>query len=320
MAIFKKHQKSMDNLIKSFFKSRFNKKLKIFLIGIFCFTCFITSYYLKNENIILDHKRAAVFAAYNKEGVIPDYVVYYLKNLKTITDVIVFVSDNEIQSSEIKKIKPYITFSITKPHGEYDFGSYKRGFFYLKNKGILNKIDEIIFCNDSTYGPIFPFEDVFNSMKRKQNIDFWGLTVNTEIKPHIQSFFYVFKKNVFLSDSFQNFMSLIKKEMNGWAVTLKYEVEFTAYLKKQGFNYTSFVPLVKKPPHKNPYITVLKYGMPLVKIKLINGFYNEESPIFVMNLIRHFNPQLFSLIIKNQTNGHIYLKKRPYSILFKIKK
>ena len=37
-------------------------------------------------------KRAAVFAHYDKDKIIDDYVIYYLKSLKEIFDNIVFVS------------------------------------------------------------------------------------------------------------------------------------------------------------------------------------------------------------------------------------
>ena len=49
-------------------------------------------------------KVLAIFASYDKLNQIPDYVVYYLKELKKVSDTI-FVSDNEFSQDELEKIE-----------------------------------------------------------------------------------------------------------------------------------------------------------------------------------------------------------------------
>lgn len=122
-------------------------------------------------------KRAAVFAHYNQKGDIEDYVVYYLKNLKSCVQTLVFVSDGEIRKEELRKIQAYADKIIVKNHGEYDFGSYKSGYLFLKENNKLELFDELIFANDSCYAPLFSFEKFFKIMSAK-NADFWGNTQN----------------------------------------------------------------------------------------------------------------------------------------------
>ena len=74
-------------------------------------------------------RRAAVFAHYDKDRIIDDYVIYYLKSLKEIFDNIVFVSCLEIPKEEIAKLDGIADYVICENHNEYDFGSYKRGYF-----------------------------------------------------------------------------------------------------------------------------------------------------------------------------------------------
>lgn len=120
-------------------------------------------------------KRVVVFAHYDKNNKIDDYVAYYLKSLKEVGCEVVFVSCCELDNSEIEKVKDYVIHSICEKHDEYDFGSYKRGFLYLKN--FLNVYDELVFANDSCYGPIYPISEVFANME-KEDCDFWGITKN----------------------------------------------------------------------------------------------------------------------------------------------
>lgn len=82
-------------------------------------------------------KNCAVFAAYSADGTVSDYVIDYLRALKEIAPNIVYVTDNPIPESEIAKLRPYVNHLIARRHGEYDWGSYKRGFAWLKRQKAL---------------------------------------------------------------------------------------------------------------------------------------------------------------------------------------
>lgn len=88
-------------------------------------------------------KRTAVFAHYDKNNLIQDYVVYYLSELKKCAEKIIFVSDSDVLPEELKKIEGIVEQSIIGRHGEYDFGSYKRGFLYAKENNLLTCLLQI---------------------------------------------------------------------------------------------------------------------------------------------------------------------------------
>lgn len=228
-----------------------------------------------------DKKRIAIFAHYDKDKVIDDYVIYYLRALKEICETIIFVSDCDLQASEIEKISD-IAKVIAQPHGEYDFGSYKRGFIFALGNNILNDIDECIFANDSCYGPFHPIKSIFETMDEK-NCDFWGITRNETgfykqgnkylkcKSPHIQSYFLVFKKNVFLSETFINFIKSIKKEEKKQDIIINYELQFSKILELEGFKSESFV---QNNIHESNLMilrwkeAILKYNLPFLKCSL----------------------------------------------------
>lgn len=196
-------------------------------------------------------KRIAIFAHYSKDNKIDDYVIFYLKELKKVAESIIFVSDSNIEEKELDKIKEYTIKSIAKHHGEYDFGSYKRGYIYALENKLLSNYEELIFTNDSCYAPLFPFTEMFNTMSYKP-LDFWGASQNgwknkySNIPPHIQSFFIVFKNNVFNSDYFMDFINSIKKQDTKHQIVLKYEIGLTTFLEKHNLSWDVYSQISKK--------------------------------------------------------------------------
>ena len=59
--------------------------------------------------------------------------------------------------------------------------------------------------------------------------DFWGVTQNTEFTPHIQSYFVVFKPNVFLAEPFHDYFAAVKMQDEVSKVVLSYEVPMAEY-------------------------------------------------------------------------------------------
>ncbi|MDR1026824.1 MAG: hypothetical protein LBL46_00190 [Rickettsiales bacterium] len=78
-------------------------------------------------------KRLFIFAGYDAEGRVQDYVVRYASALGALGDVI-FYMDNDAAAGELDKIRavPGVIFAGAERHKEYDFGSYKRGYQYAR--------------------------------------------------------------------------------------------------------------------------------------------------------------------------------------------
>ncbi len=219
--------------------------------------------------------RIAVFAHYDKDSVIEDYVVYYLKELKKIANIVVFVSDCDLADVELQKISGIADKSIAKKHGEYDFGSYKRGYQYLKESRLLADCEELIFANDSCFGPLVSFKEIWNEMDTR-NCDFWGITQyeDTSTKLHVQSYFLVFRKTVVNSPVLDHFMNSVKHENCKMDVIKKYEIGLSQILMKNDFAMQTFCTYDISPEVAN--IAYLLYRFPRVFVKTMlvkNNFY-----------------------------------------------
>ncbi len=263
--------------------------------------------------------KVAIFAHYDKKNKIEDYVVYYLEELKKIANNIIFVSDSDIDSRELQKISHITSHNIVGKHGEYDFGSYKRGFLYIYENNLLNNYDELIFANDSCFGPFFSFEKLWDKMSKKE-CDFWGTNENKlEFNPHIQSFFMVFKKQIFTSEVFINFIENIKKETSKQAIILNYEVGLNKLLIQNGYKYSTYdknrisrkissyirddkdIILIKK--------AAFNAENPKLSKKLCQKLYEKHKFVYPISLIENYTENNVKLTFKNFINTQITLLK-----------
>ncbi len=212
--------------------------------------------------------KIAVFAHFDKNNIIDDYVTYYLKHLKEIVNKIIFISDSFLCEEELEKISGIVGLYQAKPHGMYDFGSYKIGTELIKNP---EDYDELIWCNDSCFGPLSPFGPIFEKMENTE-CDFWGLTENYEINYHIQSYFIVFRKKVFLSECFKEFFKSICPEKNKLKIVKKFEVGLSEKLINEGFKSKVCFPSNNSNPVNHTLVNwyyLLKAGHPLLKTSLL---------------------------------------------------
>ncbi len=206
---------------------------------------------------IKSNKNAVVFAMHNNNAILDDNLIKYLTELRKYAGYIVLSADHPIIPEESDKVKNLVDAIIFKKHDEYDFGSYKRGYSLLKNMGILNDINNLLFINDSVVFVGNSLEQVFNELKQK---DFYGVTQHlfgfiknhkNQVEygwgyaPHIQSYFVSFSKNIFKNDWFDRFVNNIKKEKIKEDIIFNYEMGLSKLILSKGFKQASFYPEIK---------------------------------------------------------------------------
>ena len=253
-------------------------------------------------------RRLAVFASYSSDGVLPPQVMPYLNGLKEVAETIVVVCDNDLLPSEVSKLKSLSTHVITGRHEEYDFGSYKRGIAWARETGQLAKIDNLILCNDSCFGPINSFEPMFNTMDARDH-DFWGVTDSHQFSYHLQSYFLVFSPKVFNSTAYNVFFSEVKKQANVQEVIMNYELGLTKTLVEAGFKVDTVVGNNFKSLHPNdisyanlsvfPFYTIER-GSPLLKVKAMQFPHTcVDGPNRVLRWLKQHDTNLYTAIVSD---------------------
>ncbi|MDR2601956.1 MAG: rhamnan synthesis F family protein [Spirochaetaceae bacterium] len=247
--------------------------------------------------------RILYFVHYNKYGSLAGYVLYLLKNIRSLYSRIVFISNSPLSREDNDAVSEFCGLVLQRKNEGYDFSAWKEG---MLNDGwdSLSQYDSVTLMNDTCFGPIFDLKDVYLDMEQKDS-DFWGLTnhknnkdliwVNDKpIPEHIQSYFMCFKKNVFFSGAFRNFWEKVECK-DYWHVIREYEIGLTVLLRKAGFKYSVFYDTTayKENVSMKQVGLCLKHKVPFIKIKSFSLF---SYPRYIVNFIKNNTNYPVSLI------------------------
>ena len=196
-------------------------------------------------------KRMGLFVFFDKDNIVDDYVLYLLEDISKQLDGMVILSNSKLPDNEKAKLEKYCFKYVERQNYGLDAGALCE---YFRNNNDYEDYEEIVYFNDTYFAPLYSFKKVFDVMDKKE-CDFWGLTTNgpeidgwgaceTPYFPrHVQSFFIVFRRNLFMSDTFQNYWKKYDYEhMNTFVdVVSKHEIKFTQYLVDHGFKYDWYI-------------------------------------------------------------------------------
>lgn len=240
---------------------------------------------LGSTQILPAKRRICFFAGFNADGIIHEYVVYYISQLADICDVH-YLADCEMGDGQLEKLAPYVKSARGYRHEKYDFGSWQELASQMGWSSI-ETYDELILCNDSCYGPLSPLSRLFETMESK-DIDFWGMTESSELLTrHLQSYFLVFRNNVIRSGILKQFFSGVRKQQIFWNYVVKYEIFITQMLVNAGFKFEAYLKTKSAINATTfPMTIVGGFNFPFIKIKsFTNPETNLNEPIDGLELL-----------------------------------
>lgn len=192
-------------------------------------------------------RQLALFVHWDKNNIIEEYVVTYVRALSEIGIEVAFISNCQISVAELQKVKKFTTDIFTRENLGMDFGAWK---YAHRKLGVerIQSYDELIFANDSCLAPMFPFSEMFQRMSSKP-CDFWGVTRHSAttigsraVPNHLQSYFLVLKNRVVKSRAFIDFMEQIDDQSNSYDdIIYNSEAQFTKTLCDAGFAYAVYL-------------------------------------------------------------------------------
>jgi len=201
--------------------------------------------------------RVLFYAHYNKLHHLEDYVVYQLQRIRPIFDKVVFISNTPISTMDQARLAEFTDRLIQRQNVGFDFAAWRDG---MNDFGWdeLAQCDQVTVMNDTCFGPLFDFGQVYDKMQAK-DVDFWGMTSNIALTDllvdssgkvifapaHIQSYYMTFNSSVVSSPVFRAFWSGIKDFTDVLDVITNYEIRLTELLAANGFTYDSYYDAVK---------------------------------------------------------------------------
>lgn len=258
-------------------------------------------------------KRICLFAGYDQDGLIDDYVIKIIKELAKHSDIY-YLADSNIPREELEKINPYVKQSWAFRHGEYDFGSYMRLCRYLVGWETIRQYDELLLVNDSSY-LIDNLDNLFQKMNHT-SCDWWGLQATKGISAtkenlsnqfkekipftdiltthlgnyeqdevydfHIGSYFLAFRSPLLKENSpLEQVINNVEKERGKKNLILSYEIGLTRHLVQKGYKPATFINSLYPfhPVYTKNHFQLIKDGFPFFK-----RFFLTENHYFVPEL------------------------------------
>ena len=236
-------------------------------------------------------KRLGIYFFYDKDGIVDDYVPYYLSKLKPFCKELCVVVNKPLSKSGEQKLYAVTDKLIIRDNIGFDSCAYKEA---IESYGYdtLKLYDELILCNFTCYGPVFPFSEMFSKME-KSDCDFWGISryprienkricdqQETDYVPeHIMSFFMGIRKKMLSSRTFKKYWDNLKVATNYAEAVAFNELLFTPYFEKHGFKSDTFIsPELNKKFRENGATFTpcdfLKVRCPIVKRR---AFFTDYS-------------------------------------------
>ena len=249
--------------------------------------------------------RMAIFIFYDRQGIVDDYVPYFLKKLQPFLNNLTIVANGELVAEGNKKLSPITKNIFVRENIGYEPGAIKDVLFKFYGMSEILKYDELLICNDTFYGPFFNLREVFDKMD-KTRCDFWGITE--------QSYFYNIKKNLLHSEHFKSFFENLTLPKNTTQAVKNYEIKMSQNFLKAGFSYESFINIedfIEENTNKNfnysfvMPMDLLKKKYPLIKKKAFFCSNNEtflqggEQSGYLMRFIKDYTKYPQEIIWQN---------------------
>jgi len=232
-------------------------------------------------------RRLGIFVFYDKEGVVDTYVTYLLKSIAAFLEDLVIVCNGTVSSEGKKLLAEFSDEIYVRENRGYDAMAYKLAMTDYCGWDRVLQYDEVLLFNDTFFGPLYPFEELFSSMETRE-CDFWGMTYHAEavdyfygtneiLPAHVHTYFSAYRRRVLESRTFQDYWNKFDSTLWFFSDVVRHEQFFTQYLENAGFSWDTYVDAAEynsEEPGSNfnhyyyiAYELIRDYRCPIIKRK-----------------------------------------------------
>jgi rhamnosyltransferase len=101
-----------------------------------------------------------IFAHYDRDGIVDQHVLHYLKALKDCGFATVFVTASPIDEASRTEVGRHCIDCIERENVGHDFGSWPAGLARWRDR----VSGRLLLANDSVYGPLLPLKPQLDRM------------------------------------------------------------------------------------------------------------------------------------------------------------
>ena len=219
-----------------------------------------------------------VLAGYASTGVLSAATQRWIAALHSISHRMVMVFDqNQLLTPPACVENNSSVHLICEKHGAYDFGSYRRGLAFAEQQGWLTDASHVLLCNDSVVGPFGDFESFMEPMLSSED-SLWGISESYLYRPHLQSYFLLMSRDLFLCHAIQKFFKAVVVQPSRHDVIQSYELGFSKIVLEEGFSWqVAFKAGEMSDPMSGEIVgnmtsyplLMLRKNVPLIKVKAL---------------------------------------------------
>lgn len=232
--------------------------------------------------------RLGIFVFYDKQGIVDRYVEYLLEGLKDYLSRLVIVCNGLITEMGRECLAKYSDEIYVRDNTGYDAMAYKLALTSYVGWDDVDEFDEILLFNDTFYGPIYPFSEMFEKMDREQ-CDFWGITCERKFNDyvfgsdsvtptHVHTYFCVYRKSAVMNMAFKEYWNNFDSTEWFFSDVCRHEMTFTKVLEDEGLTWKTYVELPMyhsddmldasvNPYYSLAYDIIKEYRCPILKRK-----------------------------------------------------
>ena len=233
-------------------------------------------------------RRLGVFVFFDPQGIVDDYVLYLLEQMRGICSEIITVCNGALTDEGKSRLLRCSTSVFCRQNRGMDAGALKDFFTNLSPREYWSSFDELVWFNDTCYGPLVPMEEVFAQMQQREPCDFWGITAHAKsnarwpsradlpVDEHLQSYFIVVKQKLLGDERFWQFWKDIEISDDFYETVANYELTLTTTFASWGYRYGVFCDtrsrdnnpdIVCNPTADAMFLLISQYRCPFIKRK-----------------------------------------------------
>jgi lipopolysaccharide biosynthesis protein len=214
-----------------------------------------------------------LFAHFDEDDTVDDYVLRYLTKLRELDFSIVFVSASRLAPAEVERLRDTCFDVILRENAGLDFGSWAAGFA----KHGYNIGGRLLLANDSIYGPVGDLRTALDRLTRTE-ADFYGMVESIEIAPHLQSWFVLLQPWIVCNPEFRSILAQPFGKMTRRQIVHEGETGLSRRLLNAGFRYEALHrnnrAVLPRRHDVNPMLLFWREllfddGIPFLKIELL---------------------------------------------------
>lgn len=248
--------------------------------------------------------RLGMFVFYDPQGIVDRYVLHLLTALRPEFQKLIIISNTALEEAEAEKLRQHCDELYFRENKGLDAAAFKQGFTSFCGWEEVQKYDEVVLVNDTFFGPIHSFSEMFQEMSER-DVDFWGMSAGYRqedgwkwtdfgyIPDHIQTFFVAFRQNMVCSQVFQEYWNQYNEDLTTFEqVVAGHEMVMTKYFQDRGFRWDIYADTEHyRSPYKSENFNLYFYSasdmlqtmrFPVLKKKVLNA--DTEELLYMRDL------------------------------------